>query len=179
MLTVRHAKSDKVNPFLHHILSWVLRRVTFHITGVISLPYAEIKEPFEAWFDLTAKSSRIDYYHGKNPPKGKRTDWRCILLSLLGICDVKLRTCCCKNICQSKMFITQWSEKKKACLQHYWFLLQDHVLAPLPFSLNCFNMDGMSVQWAEINFYCKSVFGKSMWRFFHSRSQFCMFTTCQ
>lgn len=32
---------------------------------MISLPYAEIKEPFEAWFDLKAKSSRIDYYHGK------------------------------------------------------------------------------------------------------------------
>jgi len=37
------------------------------IAGVISLPYAEIKEPFEAWFDLAAKSSRIDYYHGKKP----------------------------------------------------------------------------------------------------------------
>ncbi|MEQ2181207.1 hypothetical protein GOODEAATRI_009025, partial [Goodea atripinnis] len=30
---------------------------------VISLPYAEIVEPFEGWFDLAAKSSRIDYYH--------------------------------------------------------------------------------------------------------------------
>ena len=35
-------------------------------TGVISLPYAEIKEPFEAWFDTAGKSSRIDYYYGKN-----------------------------------------------------------------------------------------------------------------
>lgn len=35
------------------------------IAGVISLPYAEINEPFEAWFDLAAKSSRIDYYNGK------------------------------------------------------------------------------------------------------------------
>ena len=33
--------------------------------GVISLPYAEIKEPFEAWFDLKGSRSRIDYYHGK------------------------------------------------------------------------------------------------------------------
>lgn len=41
----------------------------FHISiaGVISLPYAEIKEPFEAWLDLAAKSSRINYYHGKKP----------------------------------------------------------------------------------------------------------------
>ncbi|XP_061616502.1 digestive cysteine proteinase 1-like isoform X1 [Phyllopteryx taeniolatus] len=38
---------------------------TYHVKGVISLPYAEIREPFEAWFDLKAKSSRIDYYHGQ------------------------------------------------------------------------------------------------------------------
>lgn len=38
---------------------------TYHVKGVISLPYAEIKEPFEAWFDLAAKSSRIDYYNGQ------------------------------------------------------------------------------------------------------------------
>ncbi|KAM9738220.1 digestive cysteine proteinase 1 isoform 2-T2 [Menidia menidia] len=38
---------------------------TYHVKGVISLPYAEIVEPFEAWFDLPAKSSRIDYYHGQ------------------------------------------------------------------------------------------------------------------
>ncbi|XP_029920021.1 digestive cysteine proteinase 1 [Myripristis murdjan] len=37
----------------------------YHVKGVISLPYAEIKEPFEAWLDLAAKSSRIDYYHGQ------------------------------------------------------------------------------------------------------------------
>uniref|UniRef100_A0A672Z4K2 Digestive cysteine proteinase 1-like n=1 Tax=Sphaeramia orbicularis TaxID=375764 RepID=A0A672Z4K2_9TELE len=38
---------------------------SYHVKGVISLPYAEIKEPFEAWFDLAAKSSRIDYYGGQ------------------------------------------------------------------------------------------------------------------
>ncbi|XP_034401177.1 digestive cysteine proteinase 1-like [Cyclopterus lumpus] len=38
---------------------------SYHIKGLISLPYAEIKEPFEAWFDLAAESSRIDYYHGQ------------------------------------------------------------------------------------------------------------------
>lgn len=37
--------------------------ITF-VSGVISLPYAEIKEPFEAWFDLKGRTSRIDYYHG-------------------------------------------------------------------------------------------------------------------
>lgn len=38
---------------------------TYHVKGVISLPYAEIQEPFEAWLDVAAKSSRIDYYHGQ------------------------------------------------------------------------------------------------------------------
>lgn len=38
---------------------------SYHVKGVISLPYAEIKEPFEAWLDVAAKSSRIDYYHGQ------------------------------------------------------------------------------------------------------------------
>nr|XP_057902888.1 digestive cysteine proteinase 1 [Doryrhamphus excisus] len=38
---------------------------TYHVRGMISLPYAEIREPFEAWFDLKAKSSRIDYYNGQ------------------------------------------------------------------------------------------------------------------
>uniref|UniRef100_A0A3Q3JZT6 Peptidase C1A papain C-terminal domain-containing protein n=1 Tax=Monopterus albus TaxID=43700 RepID=A0A3Q3JZT6_MONAL len=38
---------------------------SYHVKGVISLPYAEIQEPFEAWLDLAANSSRIDYYHGQ------------------------------------------------------------------------------------------------------------------
>uniref|UniRef100_A0A8C5EXA4 Digestive cysteine proteinase 2-like n=1 Tax=Gouania willdenowi TaxID=441366 RepID=A0A8C5EXA4_GOUWI len=38
---------------------------SYHLKGVISLPYAEIKEPFESWFDLKSKSSRVDYYHGQ------------------------------------------------------------------------------------------------------------------
>lgn len=33
--------------------------------GVISLPYAEIEEPFEAWYNLTGNKSRIQYYGGK------------------------------------------------------------------------------------------------------------------
>lgn len=35
----------------------------YHVKGVISLPYAEIKEPFEAWYDLKGKRSRINYYY--------------------------------------------------------------------------------------------------------------------
>lgn len=33
-------------------------------TGMISLPYAEIREPFEAWYNLTGGKSRIEYYGG-------------------------------------------------------------------------------------------------------------------
>lgn len=33
--------------------------------GVINLPYAEIEEPFEAWYNLTGNKSRIQYYGGK------------------------------------------------------------------------------------------------------------------
>jgi len=33
--------------------------------GVINLPYAEIEEPFEAWYNLTGNMSRIQYYGGK------------------------------------------------------------------------------------------------------------------
>ncbi|XP_009959557.1 PREDICTED: uncharacterized protein LOC104354362, partial [Leptosomus discolor] len=32
---------------------------------VISLPYAEIREPFEAWYNLTGGKSRIEYYGGQ------------------------------------------------------------------------------------------------------------------
>ncbi|XP_065553595.1 uncharacterized protein LOC136023246 isoform X2 [Lathamus discolor] len=37
----------------------------YHVTGVISLPYAEIREPFEAWYNLTRGKSRIQYYGGQ------------------------------------------------------------------------------------------------------------------
>ncbi|XP_061452508.1 digestive cysteine proteinase 2-like [Rhineura floridana] len=38
---------------------------TYHITGILKLPYAEIEEPFEAWFNETGGKSRIQYYHGQ------------------------------------------------------------------------------------------------------------------
>lgn len=37
----------------------------YHATGVVSLPFDEISEPFEAWFAGDINMSRIDYYHGK------------------------------------------------------------------------------------------------------------------
>lgn len=38
---------------------------TWGLSGVINLPYAEIEEPFEAWYNLTGNKSRIQYYGGK------------------------------------------------------------------------------------------------------------------
>ncbi|XP_060113487.1 digestive cysteine proteinase 2-like [Heteronotia binoei] len=37
----------------------------YHVKGVINLPYAEIEEPFEAWYNLTGNKSRIEYYEGQ------------------------------------------------------------------------------------------------------------------
>lgn len=37
----------------------------YHTKGVLSLPYGDIVEPFEAWYSKTKKMSRIDYYSGK------------------------------------------------------------------------------------------------------------------
>lgn len=37
---------------------------TYHVKGVLTIPYAEIAEPFEAWYDELTKRSRIDYYDG-------------------------------------------------------------------------------------------------------------------
>ena len=37
----------------------------YSVSGVLRLPYAEIVEPFQAWFDGQNGRSRIDYYGGK------------------------------------------------------------------------------------------------------------------
>ena len=37
---------------------------TYHVTGVLKLPYGDINEPFEAWYSKDDKMSRIDYYGG-------------------------------------------------------------------------------------------------------------------
>ncbi|KAM7443323.1 hypothetical protein ABFA07_007801 [Porites harrisoni] len=36
----------------------------YHTKGILSLPYGDIVEPFEAWYSKTKKMSRIDYYNG-------------------------------------------------------------------------------------------------------------------
>ncbi|XP_078094458.1 digestive cysteine proteinase 2 [Mustelus asterias] len=37
----------------------------YHVSGILSLPYAEIEEPFEAWYNHSGNVSRIEYYHGQ------------------------------------------------------------------------------------------------------------------
>lgn len=37
---------------------------TFNVKGVLYIPYAEIEESFEAWYDKPTGRSRIDYYGG-------------------------------------------------------------------------------------------------------------------
>lgn len=39
---------------------------TYTVKGTLYIPYAEIREPFYAWYDGTSGSSRIDYYGGMN-----------------------------------------------------------------------------------------------------------------
>ena len=34
------------------------------VRGLLSIPFAEIQEPFSAWVDLDLNKSRIDYYGG-------------------------------------------------------------------------------------------------------------------
>lgn len=36
----------------------------YHATGLLSLPFDDIVEPFEAWFAGERNMSRIDYYYG-------------------------------------------------------------------------------------------------------------------
>ena len=37
---------------------------SYSVQGMLSIPFAEIEEPFNAWADLDQKKSRIDYYGG-------------------------------------------------------------------------------------------------------------------
>ena len=37
---------------------------TYHATGTIYLPKADVAEPYEAWVNLDEGMSRIDYYDG-------------------------------------------------------------------------------------------------------------------
>ncbi|XP_029426968.1 digestive cysteine proteinase 2-like isoform X2 [Rhinatrema bivittatum] len=37
----------------------------YHVSGILFLPYAEIEEPFEAWYNLSGEESRIQFYNGQ------------------------------------------------------------------------------------------------------------------
>jgi len=38
---------------------------SYSVEGDIFIPFAEVHEPFSAWYDSDSSNSRIDYYHGK------------------------------------------------------------------------------------------------------------------
>jgi len=38
---------------------------SYSVEGDIFIPFAEVHEPFSAWYDSDSNNSRIDYYHGK------------------------------------------------------------------------------------------------------------------
>ena len=44
---------------------------TYHATGLLTLPYDGIMEPFEIWYAEEYMMSRIDYYYGKSFTVGK------------------------------------------------------------------------------------------------------------
>lgn len=37
---------------------------SYHVMGTLQLPYAEIEEPFEAYYDAKNKKSKVSYYGG-------------------------------------------------------------------------------------------------------------------
>ena len=37
---------------------------SYRVKGTLSIPFAEIEEPFSAWVDMDQSKSRIDYYDG-------------------------------------------------------------------------------------------------------------------
>lgn len=39
---------------------------TYTVKGTLYIPYAEIREPFYAWYNGNSGSSRIDYYGGNH-----------------------------------------------------------------------------------------------------------------
>ena len=49
-------------------LTWAARAPSwpdsYMLRGTLSIPFAEIDEPFSAWVDIKLKKSRIDYYGG-------------------------------------------------------------------------------------------------------------------
>lgn len=60
--TLRLAKHDIVGDYDELYDEYFPR--FYHATGLLSLPFDNIVEPFEAWFAGDRKMSRIDYYYG-------------------------------------------------------------------------------------------------------------------
>ena len=59
--SVRPAEKRRVHIAARDVLNFPS---DYHAKGVLSLPYGNIVEPFEAWYSAQHKMSRIDYYGG-------------------------------------------------------------------------------------------------------------------
>lgn len=44
--------------------------------GTLYIPYAEIREPFFAWYDKSEGRSRIDYYGGEETTTKHADEWK-------------------------------------------------------------------------------------------------------
>lgn len=64
--------------------------LTYTVEGTLQLPYAEITEPFSAYYDAKNNKSRIDYYGGM------KIDSLNIFIFLLIYVDNGRRNCPCK-----------------------------------------------------------------------------------
>ena len=54
-----------VKSSIDHNISEIVLGKSYYATGLLTLPYDGIMEPFEAWFSQQYNMSRIDYYHGE------------------------------------------------------------------------------------------------------------------
>ena len=61
----------KFNPKTYQ-LEWPDR---YYVDGYLMLPYAELAEPFTAWYDKQTGKSRVDMYGGKRSFTCSHTCW--------------------------------------------------------------------------------------------------------
>lgn len=58
--------SKHVNSFLFYLVDSSIPKwsSSYSVEGDIFIPFAEVHEPFNAWYDSESSNSRIDYYNG-------------------------------------------------------------------------------------------------------------------
>lgn len=56
------------NSLINYLFLWLVMppiwSSSYSVEGDIYVPFAEVVEPFEAWYDSDSSNSRIDYYNG-------------------------------------------------------------------------------------------------------------------